>query len=121
MILFHRYFHCVRPSTVEILDLTLPAIRDAELETLIDSRVTTFIRQLSSSNSPNGGVRGQIAVKFFERKRRRTGMWFGGLGGKGEEDICWEIWSVNVTIATPRTEAGKPPPDLSGASWRSSN
>jgi autophagy-related protein 101 len=78
-----------------------------ELETLIDSRVTTLIQQLSSTNTRNGGIRGQIAVQFFEKRRRKSGLWFGGLGGKGEEEICWEIWSVEVTLATPKTEAGK--------------
>lgn len=54
-----------------------------------------------------GGVRGRIAVEFYEKKRRRSGMWFGGLAGKGEEEVCWEIWTLDVTIATPRTESGK--------------
>lgn len=34
-------------------------------------------------------------------------MWFGSLAGKGEEEVCWEIWTLDVTIATPRTESGK--------------
>lgn len=54
-------------------------------------------------------MRGRIAVEFYERKRRRPGMWFGGLAGmtgKGEEEVCWEIWTLDVTIATPRTESG---------------
>lgn len=106
-IFFHRYFPSIRPSTTEVLDLTLPYINDVELETLIDTRVSTLIHQLSSStNAPNGGPRAQIAVQFFE-KRRRKSAWFGGLGGtRGEEEICWEVWSLDVTIATPRTEAG---------------
>jgi hypothetical protein len=53
-----------------------------------------------------GGVRGRIAVEFYEKKRRRSGMWFGGLAGKGEEEVCWEMWTLDVTIATPRTESG---------------
>ena len=53
-----------------------------------------------------GGVRGRIAVEFYEKKRRRSNMWFGGLA-KGEEEVCWEIWTLDVTIATPRTESGK--------------
>ena len=61
-----------------------------------------------------GGVRGRIAVEFYEKKRRRpgAGMWFGGLAGKmagggaTEEEVCWEIWTLDVTIATPRTESG---------------
>lgn len=54
-------------------------------------------------------MRGRIAVEFYEKKRRRPGMWFGGLAGmtgKGEEEVCWEIWTLDVTIATPRTESG---------------
>ncbi|WEW56625.1 hypothetical protein PRK78_002073 [Emydomyces testavorans] len=107
-IFFHRYFPCVRPDTFDVLDLTLPAIDDVELETLIDSRINTLVRQhlSSTSNSPNGGVRGRIAVQFFEKKRRKGGLWFGGLAGKNEEEVCWEIWTVNVTIATPRTDSG---------------
>lgn len=52
-------------------------------------------------------MRGQIAVQFFEKKRRKGGGlgWFGG--GKGEEEVCWEVWMVEVTLAMPRTEAGK--------------
>jgi hypothetical protein len=46
-------------------------------------------------------VRGQIAVQFFEKRRRKA--WF----TKGEEEICWEQWTLDVTLATPRTESGK--------------
>lgn len=111
LIFFHRYFPSIRPSTVDVLDLTLPVINDVELETLIDSRVTSLVRQhLSSSNAyggGGGGVRGRIAVEFFEKKRKRAGLWFGGLAGKGEEEVCWEIWTLDVTIATPKTESGE--------------
>lgn len=55
-----------------------------------------------------GGVRGRIAVEFYEKRRRRSGIWFSGLAGKtGEEEVCWEIWTLHVTIATPRTESGR--------------
>jgi len=44
-------------------------------------------------------------VQFFEKKRRRGGLgWFGG--GKAEEEVCWEVWMLEITLATPRTEAG---------------
>lgn len=106
-IFFHRYFPSIRPSSLEVLDLTLPLVNDPELETLVDTRVAQLIRQLSSTTSPNSSVRGQIAVQFFEKKRRKGGGlgWFGG--GKGEEEVCWEVWMVEVTLAMPRTEAGK--------------
>lgn len=47
-----------------------------------------------------------MAVEFYEKRRRRPGIWFGGLSGKGEEEVCWEVWNLDVTIATPRTESG---------------
>lgn len=31
--------------------------------------------------------------------------WFGG-GGRGEEEVCWEVWRLEITLATPRTESG---------------
>ncbi|KAJ6021931.1 Autophagy-related protein 1010 [Penicillium herquei] len=113
LIFFHRYFPSIRPVTFEVLDFTLPAINDADLETLIESRVSTLVRNHLSSaaetedgkNSSGGGVRARIAVEFYEKKRRRSGLWFGGLAGKGEEEVCWEIWTLDVTIATPRTES----------------
>lgn len=126
LIFFHRYFPSIRPTTFDVLDLTLPAINDVDLDTLIDSRVTSLVHQhLSSTEGASvgvtggGGVRGRIAVEFYEKKRRRTGggMWFGGLagkmagGGSTEEEVCWETWTLDVTIATPRTESGTFPPN----------
>ncbi|PYH89535.1 DUF1649-domain-containing protein [Aspergillus ellipticus CBS 707.79] len=111
LIFFHRYFPSIRPTTFDVLDFTLPAINDVDLETLIDSRISALVRQHSSSatsthDGGGGGVRGRIAVEFYEKRRRRTGNWFGGLAGKGEEEVCWEVWNLDVTIATPRTESG---------------
>lgn len=80
-------------------------VEDIELETLIDQRTATLVRQLDAGGGDmrmgGGSVRTQVAVQFFEKKRRKG--WF----GKGEEEICWEAWTLNVTLATPRTESGK--------------
>lgn len=107
-VFFHRYFPTLRPSTIEVLDLTLPYVTDPELESLIDTRVYQLVRQLSSTTSPNSGVRGQIGVQFFEKRRRKgSGLgWFGG-GAKTEEEVCWEVWRLEVTLATPKTETGE--------------
>ncbi|KAL4807813.1 autophagy-related protein [Aspergillus unguis] len=120
LIFFHRYFPSIRPKTFDVLDFTLPAINDEDLETLIDSRISSLVRSSSSSgpsggtgayDSSNlsggtgGGVRGRIAVEFYEKRRRRSGIWFPGLAGKGEEEVCWEVWNLDVTVATPRTES----------------
>ena len=104
-IFFHRFFPSIRPKTRDILDLTLPFVDDAELETLIDQRTATLVRQLDTSSDMgvrSTGVRGLMAVQFFEKKRRKA--WF----TKGEEEICWEQWTLDVTLATPRTESGMP-------------
>ncbi|GFF22009.1 meiotically up-regulated gene 66 protein [Aspergillus udagawae] len=108
LIFFHRYFPSIRPTTFDVLDFTLPAIDDVELETLIESRISALVRQHTSATSTHeggSGVRGRIAVEFYEKKRKRSGAWFSGLAGKGEEEVCWEVWNLDVTIATPRTES----------------
>jgi autophagy-related protein 101 len=79
-------------------------VEDVELETLIDQRTATLVRQLDTSSdmgARNTGVRGLMAVQFFEKKRRKA--WF----TKGEEEVCWEQWTLDVTLATPRTESGR--------------
>merc|ERR1711939_243875 len=96
-IFFHRFFPSLRPTTRDILDLTLPFVEDVELETLIDQRTATLVRQLDTSSdmgARNTGVRGSMAVQFFEKKRRKA--WF----TKGEEEVCWEQWTLDVTLAT---------------------
>jgi autophagy-related protein 101 len=105
-IFFHRYFPPVLPNTREVLDLTLPHIEDVELETMIEQRTTALVRQLdadrnSGMGSGGSGGRGQIMVQFFERKRRKAWL------VRGDEEVCWESWTVKVTVAEPRTESGK--------------
>lgn len=78
-------------------------MEDVELEILIDQRTATLVRQLDTSSdmgSRNSGVRGLVVVQFFEKKRRKA--WF----VKAEEEVCWEQWTLDVTLATPRTESG---------------
>ncbi|KAL8371406.1 hypothetical protein RB595_001284 [Gaeumannomyces hyphopodioides] len=105
-IFFHRFFPSVQPQTREVLDLTLPLVDDVELETMIDQRAAALARQLDAAQShqhhPSGGGRGQISVQFFEKKRRKT--W---LAMRGDEEVCWEWWTVKVTVAEPRTESDR--------------
>ena len=108
-IFFHRYLSPLRPSYLEVLEFTLPLVADPELETLIDTRVGQLIRQLSSTSSPKSSVRGSLVVEFFEKKRRKDGV-LGWFGAKGEEGVCWESWCLEVTLATPKTEIGRPLP-----------
>lgn len=87
-----------------MLDFTLPFVDDVELETLIDQRTAALVRQLDTScdmANRNGGVRGTVLIQFFEKKRGKA--WF----TKCEEEVCWEQWTLDVTLATPRTELGR--------------
>lgn len=98
-IFFHRYFTSISPLTRDLLDLTLPAIDDVDLETLIEQKTFSLVRAIDSSHQPRG--RGQIAVQFFEKRRRKTYFF-----AKADEDVCWEQWTLDVTLAQPRTETG---------------
>lgn len=107
-IFFNRFFPSLVPRTRDVLDLTLPYVDDDELETMIEQRASALERQLdaeraSSSSNASGasGARGQIAVQFFEKRRRKAWL------SRGEEEVCWECWTVKVTVAEPRTESGK--------------
>jgi hypothetical protein len=41
-------------------------------------------------------------VQFFEKRRRKT--WY---AMRGDDEVCWESWTVKVTVAEPRTEGGE--------------
>ena len=79
---------------------------DPELETLIETRVGQLIRQLPSTSSPKTSARGSLIVEFFEKKRRKAGG-LGWFGAKGDEEVCWERWCIEVTLARPKSESGK--------------
>ena len=60
-------------------------------------------------SSGAGSGRGQITVQFFEKRRRKT--WY---AMRGDDEVCWESWTVKVTVAEPRTEGGEFIPLLFG-------
>ncbi|KAJ4158290.1 uncharacterized protein LMH87_008822 [Akanthomyces muscarius] len=125
-IFFNRFFPSVHPSTRDVLDLTLPYVDDDELATMIEQRAAALERQLEAERSSNtssqtatarqqysaaggaatavtsssaSGARGQISVRFFEKRRRKAWL------SRGDEEVCWECWTVKVTVAEPRTES----------------
>lgn len=79
---------------------------------MIEQRASALERRLdaerSSSGNPSatsgggGGGRGQVAVQFFEKRRRKAWL------SRGDDEVCWECWTVKVTVAEPRTENGTP-------------
>lgn len=115
-IFFNRFLQAIYPQTREVLDISLPYIPDAELETMIDQRTQALVRQLDAErHQPHAGGgggggggggagRGQVTVQFYERRRRKATAW--NMLGRGDEEVCWERWTVKVTVAEPRTESG---------------
>ncbi|ETS80574.1 hypothetical protein PFICI_08103 [Pestalotiopsis fici W106-1] len=113
-IFFHRFFPATIPQSREVLDITLPFVQDQELDTMIEKRTAELDRELSAERthapysaggvSVGGGGRGNISVQFFEKKRRKTWYMRAAYGG-GDEEICWESWTVKVTVAEPKTES----------------
>ncbi|KAM3550117.1 hypothetical protein ARSEF4850_008508 [Beauveria asiatica] len=131
-IFFTRFFPSVHPSTRNVLDLvTLPYVDDDELATMIEQRAAALERQLDAERSSShhttaparqqysssgttaaaaaaaavttsssaSGARGQVSVRFFEKRRRKAWL------SRGDEEVCWECWTVKVTVAEPRTES----------------
>lgn len=80
--MFHRLFGTVKPMVLECLEVTIPAVRDAETERLIDGKVDVFIRGLLMGGNGNGGTSGHSAVKkgqmevAFAEKRQKKSVWF---------------------------------------------
>ena len=109
-IFFNRFFPFLTPQTRDVLDLTLPYVDDDELQTLIEQRAFALERALddqrtasaagSAPGGPGPGGRAQVSVRFFEKRRRKAWL------SRGDDEVCWECWTVKVTVADPRTESG---------------
>ncbi|KAH9842222.1 MFS general substrate transporter [Teratosphaeria destructans] len=106
-IFFHRYFTPLHPATHDVLDITLPYVSDETIERLIESKSNALLRsldtpaaQISPSSTPKPG-RSTLVVQFSE-KRRRKSTWFGVQ--KGEEEMVWENWIIDITMTSARSE-----------------
>ncbi|KAK7202548.1 autophagy-related protein [Myxozyma melibiosi] len=56
-IFFHRLFASVKPSAQpqEVLDVTYPAVEDAELDALIAEKVAKLVASLDANHNQDGG------------------------------------------------------------------
>ncbi|KAI4744432.1 DUF1649-domain-containing protein [Aureobasidium sp. EXF-12298] len=99
-IFWYRIFANLDPSWHDVLGIPVPWIQDVDLQTLIEQRVDQFVRQTDGDvNDQNQNNRGQVVVQFSERERRRKKGWFGAK----DEDLVWETWTLNIALASPRT------------------
>jgi len=55
----------------------------------------------TNNSNTNSNVKfGQLAVKFYEKKKLKKPTWF----GKTEEEINWETWIINVRVVQKQTD-----------------
>ncbi|KZT43710.1 DUF1649-domain-containing protein [Sistotremastrum suecicum HHB10207 ss-3] len=94
-ILFHRLFGNITPQVYEVLDVTLPAVRDDAIEKLIDEKVDAFWRAVEG-----GPRRGQVSVTFSEKRTKKAFLGFGEV----HENVPWEQWVVNTELRQPKSE-----------------
>lgn len=96
-------FASITPSTLDVLDVTLPRVVDNDLDAIVDQRVNDLLRQLDLDYPQQQGGRGQVAIYFSEKKRRRGWL----FGNANEDEMTWETWIINFTMASPKTESGE--------------
>jgi hypothetical protein len=62
--------------TLDVLDVTLPAVRDAATERVVDSKVDTFLRAMMAVQQPSR--LGRIELVFCEKRTKRGGWFYTG-------------------------------------------
>ena len=66
----------------------------------LDTSTPSVSARKLSGDGP-GGTRGQVSVQFFEKRRRKSYFF-----SKADEDVCWEMWMLDVTMSVPKSESG---------------
>ncbi|KAF9528261.1 autophagy-related protein [Crepidotus variabilis] len=94
-ILFHRLFGTIKPTSFEVLDITVPGVSDPETERLVNEKVEAFWRGVEGGNNK----RGTITVTLSEKKMKKN-YWF----SVGEEEVPWEQWVINAELKQPKTD-----------------
>jgi autophagy-related protein 101 len=56
-VLFHRLFGLVKPKTVDVLDVTMPGVDDADMDRLVSDKVAAFWRAVEDSADKRGQAR----------------------------------------------------------------
>ncbi|KAH6906950.1 hypothetical protein BKA70DRAFT_382264 [Coprinopsis sp. MPI-PUGE-AT-0042] len=86
-ILFHRLFGTIKPTSFEVLDVTMPGVADSEIEQLVSTKVDSFWRNVDS-----GIRRGKVVVTFSQKIEKKS--WFSAA----EELVPWEQWVIDAEI-----------------------
>ncbi|KAI9256625.1 hypothetical protein BDA99DRAFT_143454 [Phascolomyces articulosus] len=95
-IFFHRLLVNVTPREFMVLDTTVSATDNRDVEHLIDERAAEFVQNICSSHVKQG----KIAVLFYEQRDKK--IWF--QFSKAKELVCWERWAITMSLAQPTNE-----------------
>ncbi|KAG2217813.1 hypothetical protein INT45_005414 [Circinella minor] len=95
-IFFHRLLVNVTPREFVVLDTTVSATDNRDVEHLIDERAAEFVQNICSSHVKQG----KIAVLFYEQRDKK--IWF--QFSKAKELVCWERWAITMSLAQPTNE-----------------
>ncbi|KAI7854535.1 hypothetical protein BDC45DRAFT_128455 [Circinella umbellata] len=95
-IFFHRLLVNVTPREFVVLDTTVSATDNRDVEHLIDERAAEFVQNVCSSHVKQG----KIAVLFYEQRDKK--IWF--QFSKAKELVCWERWAITMSLAQPTNE-----------------
>ncbi|GJJ15297.1 hypothetical protein Clacol_009573 [Clathrus columnatus] len=98
-ILFHRLLGVVKPQTSEVLDVTLPAVNDPDIEHLVDDKVNVLWRAVEAGRHKKG----QIILALSE-KRQKKGWAVTQIFSAVEEEVPWEEWHINVDLRQALTD-----------------
>ncbi|KAF8529571.1 DUF1649-domain-containing protein [Hysterangium stoloniferum] len=97
-ILFHRLLGTVKPQTLEVLDVTLPAVKDAQIEQMVDDKVNTFWRAVEAGRHK----RAQVVIDMTEKRQKKWTVTH--IFSQGEEEVPWEEWVINMDLCQPHTD-----------------
>ncbi|KAI9490085.1 hypothetical protein BDB00DRAFT_839534 [Zychaea mexicana] len=95
-IFFHRLLVHVTPREFVVLDTTVSATDNRDVEHLIDERAAEFVQNICSSHVKQG----KIAVLFYEQRDKK--IWF--QLSKTKELVCWERWAITMSLAQPAND-----------------
>ncbi|KAF8509582.1 autophagy-related protein, partial [Gautieria morchelliformis] len=95
-ILFHRLLGTVKPHTSLVHDVTLPAVKDPEIEQLVDEKVNAFWRAVEGGRHS----RGQIVLTLAEKRQKKWTV----TQIFSPEEVAWEEWIINAELRQPHTD-----------------
>jgi len=103
-IFFHRALGLTHPRDVylEKYGITYASCGNVDMEPVVETRVNEFFEYMQRSKHH----RGQIKIRFFEKREQGLVSKAAQFMGFQEDKVCWEEWVVNLRISQHRHPSG---------------